>query len=121
MQDDIHSLKDRVTKNEKDLVHFKHFEKLTQDWQLRTSNILDLVQSDVGQLRKQQTEFKEMLAEVEKMRNKFDEQQALKNKKAQFMDRKRTHSTLSHFHRHYLDEGHAEAAWLGPDSDPGEV
>jgi hypothetical protein len=31
------------------------------------------VQSDVGQLRKQQNDLKEMLAEVDKMKEKFEE------------------------------------------------
>ena len=92
MQDEIHALKERVTKNEKELTHFRQFEKFQQDQNMRTSHILDAVQGDIAQLRRENKEgssaFKEMLEDFEKVKTKFEEQLAAKHKKAQFMDRK---------------------------------
>lgn len=43
MQDEIYSLKERVTKSEKEIAHFKQFEKFQQDQNMRNSQILDAV------------------------------------------------------------------------------
>ena len=48
MQDEINTIKDRMLKAEKDLAHFRQFEKFTQDQNLRTSSILDAVQGDIA-------------------------------------------------------------------------
>ena len=77
---------------DKELAHFKKFEKMTQDQNLRTCSILDAVQGDIAQLRKENkngsTAFQEMMEDFEKVKNKIEEQMAQKHKKAQFMDRK---------------------------------
>jgi hypothetical protein len=77
LQDEIQVLKDRLTKTEKDQVHSKKFEKLTQDQSLRTSQIIDAIQGDIAQLRKENKQgtgaFQELLDDFEKVKVKFEE------------------------------------------------